>query len=67
MDNRVKNDNYLLQVIYKLKKKYSKLKEDKYENKTLISISDLEYETLEKISNYLKQKCISLVCLSDNL
>ena len=65
--NEIQENNYLLQIIYKIKKKFSKLKIEKYEDKILINIFDIDKETLKKISEYIKENCVSTVCLSDNL
>lgn len=53
--------------IRKVLKWLSKLKVDEFDGKSLIKINDLENRTLNKLSKYLKAKCINRVCLSENL
>lgn len=55
--------------IYKIRSnlKFSKLKEEKYEDKILIKLPNLENKTLNKLSKYIKQNCICKVCISDKL
>ena len=43
------------------------MKEEKIEDKTLIRLPNLENKTLNKLSRYIKQNCICIVCVSDNL
>lgn len=53
--------------IYKFKNKFIKLKEEKIDNGDLLILPNLEQYTYEKLSKYIKQKCISRVCISDEL
>lgn len=50
-----------------IKNKLMKLKEEKFENIILITISNLEKYTLNKLSKYIKVNCVCKVCLSDTL
>lgn len=49
------------------KNKFSKLKEDKFDNIILITLPNIENYTLNKLSKYIKTKCINRVCLSEDL
>ena len=59
--------NFIFKIKNILKIKSSKLKEEKIEDKTLIRLPNLENKTLNKLSRYIKQNCICIVCVSDNL
>lgn len=59
--------NFIFKIRNVLKIKGSKLKEEKNEDKTLIKLPNLENKTLNKLSKYIKQNCICIVCVSDNL
>jgi hypothetical protein len=59
--------NKLLYFFSKIKYKFVKLREEKFENKTLIIIKDTTNQTLNKLSQYIKQKCVNRVCISNNL
>jgi len=70
------NDNEIIgffKIIDKIKSIIFNLKIDRIENaesdkvKTLITIKDVSDITIKKISKYIKQNCIKIVCLSDNL
>lgn len=54
-------------LIDKIKRKFVEIKEDKFEDKILITIPDIENKTLNKLSNYIKQNCINRVCISNEL
>lgn len=58
---------FFFKIKCKLKTKFSKLKEEKYEDKILIKLPNLENKTLNKLTKYIKQNCICMVCVSDNL
>lgn len=58
---------FLYTIINKIKRRLIKLKEEKIEDKTLITIPDLENKTLNKLSNYMVQKCVNRVCISEEL
>ncbi len=68
-----KHDFFFSNILDKIKKQIKKLKIDKIENiginqpKTLITINEISSMTLKKISKYINQNCVSLVCVSDNL
>lgn len=53
--------------MFYLKNKFTKLKEEKFEDNLLISLSNLENYTLEKLSKYIKLNCITRVVLSEIL
>lgn len=57
----------LFSIINKIKKRFIKLKEEKIEDRVLITIPDIENKTLNKLSNYMKQKCVNRVCISNEL
>lgn len=59
--------NFCFKIKFNLKKKFSKIKEEKYEDKILIKLPNLENKTLNKLSKYIKQNCICMVCISDSL
>ena len=52
---------------FKLKNKYSKLKEERFENLVLITLPNIEEYTLNKLLSYIKIKCVNRVCISDSL
>lgn len=54
-------------LIDKIKRKFVEIKEDKFEDKVLITIPDTENKTLNKFSNYIEQNCINRVCISNEL
>lgn len=58
---------FIKNKIFNIKNKFVKLKEEIFENIVLISIPNIEKQTLNKLSRYIKIKCINRVCLSDNL
>ncbi len=53
--------------IDKIKGKTAKIKEDKFEDKILISLPNIENKTLNKLSSYMQQNCINRVCISNEL
>lgn len=58
---------FIKKRIFYLRNKFSKLQEDKFENIVLITIPNMENYTLNKLSKYIKTRCINRVCLSDEL
>lgn len=62
-----KKQRFFLNIIYKLKCKFSKLKEEKVENGELVILPNLEKHTYEKLSKYFKIKGITKVCISEDL
>lgn len=63
----VNYSNIFWKIIDNIKNKFTKLKEEKFEDKVLITIPDVEDKTLKKLSDYIKQKCVYRVCLSNEL
>ncbi len=59
--------NKFLKLIDKMKCKFAKIREDKFEDKVLITIPDIENKTLNKLSDYMQQNCINRVCISKEL
>lgn len=58
---------FIFKIRNNFKTKFGKLKEEKYEDKTLIKLPNLENKTLNKLSKYIKYNCICMVCISDSL
>lgn len=56
-----------IHIINKIKHNFIRIKEEKFDNKILVIINDLEQQTLNKLSQYIKRNCINRVCLSNNL
>lgn len=71
LENGICKDEEKLKFIknrlYKFKNKFVKLKEEKIENGNLLILPNLEKYTYEKLSKYIKIKCITKVCISDEL
>ncbi|MBQ7410318.1 MAG: hypothetical protein IJW20_02940 [Clostridia bacterium] len=71
LENGISKDEEKLKFIknrfYKFKYKFVKLKEEKIENGNLLILPNLEKYTYEKLSKYIKVKCITKVCISDEL
>lgn len=59
--------NVFVRIVRKFRNKYGKLKEEEFEGKKLVIINNIENETLNKLSKYIKRNCINRVCLSNNL
>ncbi len=59
--------NFIFKMKSNLKIKSNKLKEEKYEDKTLIILPNLGNKTLNRLSKYIRQNCICTVCISDSL
>lgn len=59
--------NFIFKMRSNFKTKFSRLKEEKYEDKILVKLPNLENKTLNKLSKYIKQNCICMVCASDSL
>lgn len=59
--------NFIFKIRNILKIKTSKLKEEKIEDKILIRLPNLENKTLNRLSKYIRQNCICIVCVSDSL
>lgn len=59
--------NLLKRKFYEIKNKVFGLKIEKFENIVLVIIPNIEKYTLNKLSRYIKIKCASRVCLSQNL
>lgn len=53
--------------IFNIKSKFTKLKEENIDENTLISLANLQNYTLEKLAKYIKLKCVSRACLSEEL
>lgn len=70
-ENNIEKEKFFSKIIKKINKYYEtnfmKLKEEKFENKTLIILPNLENKNLNKLSKYLKEKCVCNVCLSEEL
>ena len=66
-DEKSIKKNKLLKLIDKVKCKFAKIREDKFEDKVLITIPDIENKTLNKLSDYMQQNCINRVCISNEL
>lgn len=58
---------YIRKKMFSIKSKLMKLKEERFENITLITIPNLENYTLNKLSKYIRVNCICMVCLSTTL
>ena len=54
-------------IVNKINSKSSKFSVDKFEDKVLIRLPNLKNKTLNKLSKYIKENCIFMVCMSDNL
>ena len=67
IEQRNKNFKFIKNKIYSFKHKFIKLKEEKIENGEILFLPDLEKNTYKKLSKYIKQRCISRVCISDEL
>lgn len=59
--------NCFFKMKSKLSLKNNKIKEEKYEDKILITLPNLENKTLNRLSKYIKKNCICTVCISDYL
>lgn len=59
--------NFFKRKLYEIKNKFCGFKIEKFENIVLVIIPNTEKYTLNKLSNYIKIKCIGRVCLSQNL
>ena len=57
----------IIHIINLIKQNFSKIKEEKFENKTLVIMYDTEKKTLNKLNQYIRKNCINRVCLSNNL
>ena len=51
----------------RLRSKFIKIKEEKIDDKTVLTINDSDKRTLEKLSKYIDKNCITRVCLTNNL
>lgn len=58
---------FIKNIIYKIRKKLGILYIKIYQDKTLITISSINNNTLKRIEKYIRVKCIKRVCLSDEL
>lgn len=71
LENEIGKENkkikFITNRVFKIKNKLLKLKEEKIENGNLLVLPNLEKYTLEKLSKFLKIKCITKVCISENL
>lgn len=71
LENGICRDEEKLKFIknrfYRFKYKFVKLKEEKIENGELLILPNLEKYTYEKLLKYIKIKCITKVCISDEL
>lgn len=71
LENGIGKDKERLKFIknrfYKFKYKFIKLKEENIENGNLLILPNLEKYTYEKLARYIKIKCITKVCISDEL
>ncbi len=54
-------------IVSKINSKSSKFLVEKFEDKVLITLPNLKNKTLNKLSKYIKENCIFMVCMSDNL
>lgn len=54
-------------IVNRVKSKSSKLTIEKFEDKVLIILPNLKNKTLNKLSKYIKENCIFMVCMSDVL
>lgn len=59
--------NLFFKISNKLNSKSSKIVEEKFEDKVLIKLPNIENKTLNKLSKYINKNCICKVCVSDNL
>lgn len=67
LEEKKLRENFFKRKFYEIKNKVFCLKIEKFENIVLVIIPNIEKYTLNKLSNYIKVKCISRVCLSQNL
>ena len=71
LEEKIENQNtkfkFIRKKIYNLKSKFVKLREEKIDNITLITIPNIENKTLNRLSKYIKVKCINKVCLCNSL
>lgn len=58
---------FLKKRLFRIKNRFVKLKEDKFENIILITLPNIEIYTLNKLLNYMRIKCVNRVCISDLL
>lgn len=62
-----KSFKFLKNKIYQFKYKFVRLKEEKIENGNLLVLPNLEKYTYEKLARYIRLKCLTKVCISDEL
>lgn len=60
-------DKLYYNIVNRVKSKSSKLTIEKFEDKVLIILPNLKNKTLNKLSKYIKENCIFMVCMSDVL
>lgn len=66
-ENFCKFPKFIKNIIYKIRKKLGVLYIKIYQDKTLITISSINNNTLKKLEKYIKVKCVKRVCLSNLL
>ena len=66
-------EDIFIKTVNRFKKIFNKIKIEKIENiginqiRTMVIIKNVRNKTLQKLTEYIKQNCVNLVCLSDNL
>ena len=65
--SKEEKNKFFKNKIYRFKYKFTKLKEEKIENGCILTLSNLEDYSYEKLLKYIKINCISKVCISDEL
>ena len=63
----IEEENILKRKFIEFKTRIKRIREEKFDNITIITLPNLEMYTLEKLERYIDVKCISRVCLSDSL